>query len=324
MSSAKIVALVIFSVCLASALPVCEDKNALYAVNATVLANKWSKRIHVSTNFYLLDNYSSIDVYQANVTDLCEGMIKNFPKLEALSLININLSRLQTNVFKNVPRLQKISLAVNHLKKIIRGSFDNLPSLEVLYLSSNEISYIEEKAFASMPHLKEVHLDRNHLTDVNGNLFIDSVSVAVVDFRFNNIKKITRTSFEDLTTTSSRLLTILLNKNQIDNVEEEAFEHLPPVNLHLEGNRMSQLSPLFHKIQDGSKLYLNGNLLSCIPEDVLDNIRVSYKYLYVKDNPLDCTCVRNMKRTLQDDYSAQARFIYKSSLPCDFVNRFVF
>lgn len=58
-------------------------------------------------------------------------MIKNFPYLETLSLINANLTRLEPGLFQNVPKLKHVYFSVNNLVHIPRGVFNTITSLKV-------------------------------------------------------------------------------------------------------------------------------------------------------------------------------------------------
>lgn len=67
---------------------------------------------------------------------LFTGMIKDFPVLKKLSLINANLSEIQPGIFEKVPRLEYLSLGVNQLLSVPRGVFDSVKSLKVVHISS--------------------------------------------------------------------------------------------------------------------------------------------------------------------------------------------
>lgn len=320
---------VLFSVCVLLLLfsdvyGVCTDKNALFSVNATVRYNKIYRGFNVNGNFHSLERYTIIDVYQANVTDLCEGMIKNFPVLESLSMINVNLSKIHPDAFQNVPRLKKLSLAVNKLLHIPKGSFNNMPSLETIYLSENEISSLEEDVFKDMLRLKEIHLDRNRITELNGNIFRGCPQIKIIDFKFNLIKQISKTSFEDIRPEHENSITIFLNRNDIEKADDLYFDITNPVNLHLEGNRIRQLSSIFYKLKDKSRLYLNNNIISCVSDDIVENMENSAKELYVLNNPITCDCSNRMDRILQNEMYEKETLYYSSTFNCEFLNSVIF
>lgn len=300
----------------------CANKTALYAVNATVHPDIRSKGVTTSSNFYLLENFAIIHVYQANVTDLCEGMVKNFPRLEILSLISVNLSRVQPNAFQKLDKVRELSLAVNFLTEIVRGVFTTLPALETLYLSANQISKIEEDAFSNMPQLKTVHLDRNKLVTIDGNIFRGCIGINKVDFRFNQIQSIGKNSFDDLRPDNTNPISILLSRNVINDIDADAFKEVNPVILHLENNRLNSITELFHGVKESSKIYLNRNLFECIPDDVILNMRDTSKDLSILENPLQCDCIDRIDKLLGEEIYGKGQLSYNSSFPCDSVKQF--
>lgn len=303
----------------------CANKTALYAVNATVYPDIRSKGFSVSENFYLLENFAVIHVFQANVTDLCEGMVKNFPKLEILSLINVNLSKIQPNSLQKLNRLRELSLAVNYLTEIVQGVFNNLAALETLYLSSNQISFIQENSFANMPNLKSIHLDRNKMATINGNLFGGCPKIGTVDFRFNQIESIGRYSFADIKPASTNHIKILLNQNLISDIDRGSFEEINPVVLHLENNRLNGLTTiteLFEGVKELSKIYLNKNQFSCVPDNIILNMRNTIKDLSVLDNPLSCECMDKIRELIGEELYGKGQLYYNSTFPCDSLKQF--
>lgn len=300
----------------------CANKTALYSVNATVQADITERGMTVSDNFYLLENFAVIHVYQANVTELCESMVKNFLKLQILSLINVNLSKIQPNAFQNLVKLKELSLAVNHLTDIVQGVFTTLPALEILYLSSNEISYIQEDSFAGMLNLKRVHLDRNKIVSINGNLFRNCPKINVIDFRFNQIENIGINAFDDLRPDNTEPMTIRLNQNRISNIEANAFTELNPVILHLENNHLDSVTELFHSVKEMSKIYLDKNRFACIPDDVILNMRDTSKDLSILNNPLSCDCVDHIGELLAEELYGKGQLFYNSTFPCDSIKQF--
>lgn len=303
----------------------CANKTALYAVNATVYPDLRSKSIGVSDNFYLMENYTAIHVFQANVTDLCEGMVKNFPKLEILSLINVNMSRIQPNSLQILNSLRELSLAVNYLTEIVQDVFNHLPALETIYLSANQISVIQEGSFANMPNLKTVHLDRNRIVTIHGNLFDGCPKISLVDFTFNQIETIGRYSFADLRPDSEDYVTIFLNQNLIRDIDPNSFDEMNPVILHLENNRLNSLdkmAELFEAVKELSKIYLNKNQFSCIPDAVILNMRNTVKDLSVLDNPLSCECLDKITELTVEESYGKGQLHYNSTFPCDTLKQF--
>ncbi|CAH1154165.1 unnamed protein product [Phaedon cochleariae] len=315
---------ILLSLCFDGGKAICVDKNALYNVNATVHLTLHGSGLKVlNVNFYTLERYVTIDVTQANVTDLCEGIIKNFMNLDSLSLINVNLSRIEPEAFQKVPKLRKLSLAVNKLTEIVKGSFNNLEALEFLYLSANEISTIEENAFGSLINLRKIHLDRNKIVGLNGNLFHGCARLSLINLKFNMIESITKASFQDLRPNHQSSITIQLNKNRIRDVDPSTFGMSNPVILHLEGNYLDATSDLLYGLKEYSKLYLDGNQVRCLADDVIENMRNTTKDLSLLNNPMDCDCMDRIDERLDEVYGT-GKLEYSSTFPCLFAQEIKF
>ncbi|CAH0554668.1 unnamed protein product [Brassicogethes aeneus] len=268
----------------------------------------WVHKTHYSRgeafqdkDFYTLDSYKEIDVTKANVTVLCENMIKSFSILESLSLIGIGLESIENNAFHRMPKLKVLSLSVNNMDKVRKGAFDNLPSLKTLYLSKNKIDYVEEDAFSNYKELEAVHLDRNQIASINGNSFRGCPKLRKIDFSFNLIHKILDTSFEDLRPLHNNLLNIKLTNNRMSYFSAASLGDLPPVELHLENNALKSLDDIYFSSKERSKLYFTNNAITCISEDIAHTIKGDKKFVNAKNNPLECDCTNKLESILTNN-----------------------
>ncbi|XP_056636926.1 leucine-rich repeat-containing protein 15-like [Diorhabda sublineata] len=288
----------------------CENKDALNDITARLYKSKKSEGFRYIGSFYEMDKFEIIHVEKSNVTDLCEGMIKNFPKLEILSLINANISKIQANVFQKVSNLTELSLAVNKISEIVDGSFNNLEALQYLYLSGNRINSIGSRAFNGLPNLKKLYLDRNKLKQLDQNLLIENVLLKLVDLRYNEFELIATTTFSRLQLSHSEPITIYLGHNEIIDVDPTTFAFKNPINLHLESNKLNTISDLFHGINEYSVLYLNSNKFICLPDDVIENVKMSTKIVYLLDNPISCQCLRILDGSYIQEDGGSVKLIY--------------
>ncbi|XP_028136021.1 leucine-rich repeat-containing G-protein coupled receptor 4-like isoform X1 [Diabrotica virgifera virgifera] len=291
----------------------CENKDAFNNVTVDV---------HISRNISSIklvqqDHYSIIDVKQGNITDLCDGMINNFPVLDTLLLINVNLSRIQPNAFQVVPRLRELSLAVNHIEDLVDGSFNNLDALETLYLSANKIKYIDGETFQNMKSLKHLHLDRNLINKLSPNCLRGSSLLSMLDLRHNLMEVVDGSTFPVIEPIFTDPVTIFLGNNYIKDVDPSVFTFKNPVNLHLERNNLNTVSTLFYGMREYSVLYLNKNQFNCLPDDVLENLKKTTKTIYLLDNPISCDCLKTIEKSFADELYGVEHLIYNSSFPCD-------
>ncbi|CAG9856906.1 unnamed protein product [Phyllotreta striolata] len=322
MSNAKSSVLILFlGFCVCSVELYCVDVDALSNVTARVRATKKSSGFtHKDVNFYLLDRYGAIDVLKANVTELCEGMIKNFPKLQVLSLINVNMSRIQPNSFSGVPELRELAFSVNNLSVIENGSFNNIPSLEILYLSGNVIHTIEVEAFQNLKNLRKLHLDRNTLLTLEPAAFTGTPNLQFIDISFNILRTIEKGNFPLLQPSFNEPIELLLAYNVIEDADPKVFDFTNPLILNLRQNQFDAISNLYFGLNAHSSINLDDNYLSCLPDDVLDDIRGSTKSISLKRNPLTCDCMKNIEEALGngDQLFGIGVLEYSSMIPCSY------
>lgn len=263
-----------------------------------------------NVNFNNLCDYQRIDVVKANITHLCEGIIKKMSLLESLSLIGVNLEVICFNAFMDVPRLKELSLSVNKLEVIRKGHFSNIPKLKILYLSKNRIDFIEEGAFKNFQELEAVHLDRNYLSTLNGNIFNGCPKIRLVDFRSNQIHHITDTSFEDLRPQHNKFLHISLKNNNIEKFTASSLTYLPPVELHLERNWLMEVDSIFSSAKPFSRLHLSNNKITCVSDLTAEEMRNSTKLVVLTNNPLDCACTRRIDDILGDEIFGMGELLF--------------
>ncbi|XP_028136026.1 leucine-rich repeat-containing G-protein coupled receptor 4-like [Diabrotica virgifera virgifera] len=310
--------LLIFLFVIQSVYSFCENKDAFNNVTVEVHLSRNIRGIKlVQVSLYKQDHYSIIDVKKGNITDLCDGIIKNFPVLETLYLINVNLSRIQPNAFQAVPRLRELSLAVNHIEDLVDGSFNNLEALETLYLSGNKIKYIDGETFQNMKSLKHLHLDRNLITKLSPNCLRGSSLLRVLDLRHNSMEIVDGNTFPVMEPIFTDPVTIYLENNYIKDVDPSVFTFKNPVNLHLERNNLNTASTLFYGMREYSVLYLNKNQFNCLPDDVLENVKKTTKTIYLLDNPISCDCLKTIEKYFADELYGVEHLIYNSSFPCN-------
>ncbi|XP_072388189.1 uncharacterized protein [Diabrotica undecimpunctata] len=296
----------------------CENKDAFNNVSVNVHLSRNVRGIKlVQVSLYKQDHYAIIDVKQGNITDLCDGIIKNFPVLESLFLINVNVSRIQPNAFQAVPRLRELSLAVNNIEDLVDGSFNNLDSLETLYLSGNKIKFISGETFQNMKSLKHLHLDRNLITKLGPNCLRGSSLLSVLDLRHNLMELVDGNTFPTLEPIFTEPVTIFLGNNNIKDVDPSVFSFKNPIRLHLERNNLNTISTLFHGIKEFSVIYLNNNQFNCLPDDVLTNVKTTTKTIYLLDNPISCDCLKTIENSFADELYGVEHLIYNSTFPCD-------
>ncbi|XP_030764244.1 leucine-rich repeat-containing protein 15-like [Sitophilus oryzae] len=280
----------------------CVDKFALSSVDARVHKQRNAKAIYLQQeHFNKMDNYIAIDIINANISELCEGMVQNFQHLETLILINLNLTLIEPGTFRDLPKLKHLSLSVNKIPSVPARTFNLIKSLQVLYLSKNEIETIEEGAFSNMPNLKAVHLEHNKISHLNGDIFVNSPKLSLINFNFNRLNRITTSSFADIQPGFGvRALNIFLKKNQISEIEAGSFKQPIPINLHLQYNELVQVPSVIFSMVNGSTLSVDNNRVSCIADDIIERLQIQNIAVNLKNNPVNCGCMKRIDEILSD------------------------
>jgi hypothetical protein len=276
---------------------------------------------HKSVNLYSLDNHEMLEVTRANVSVLCDGMIKYFHKLKYLSLIEANISKIQPGAFLQLPRLTHLSLAVNHLTSIERKQFENLANLTTLYLSKNQIENVDEDAFVDLIHLRRIYLDRNKLHEIDSQWFLQNHGLSSIDLSFNKISKLQGGAFN---LPANSRINILLQGNEIEEVEPGAVvsagkdEQEAYLILHLEHNRLTEVDSKFVNSMNTmrSNLIFDYNSINCFAPETLRLLKDVSVELHADRNPLSCDCLEAATNFVKD-HALRATFTFSSTEECN-------
>ncbi|RZB39979.1 LRR 8 domain containing protein [Asbolus verrucosus] len=300
----------------------CPDRRALQNVTAywKNLNDENKGEYDDSINFYILENHTLIHIVKANVSVLCDGMVKNFFRLKYLALTDANISKILPEAFQQVPRLTSLSLAVNHLTSLKKDQFKNLQQLKFLYLSSNLIEDIEKDTFDELVNLEKIYLDKNKISEIESQWFLNNFQISLINMAFNKISKLQSAAF---TLPKNSAVEIRLQHNDIEEIEERAVipggtdEEEPYLTLHLDHNDLKEIPSAFIKSMDNlhSSLYFNNNSITCISSETLNTLKNSAVYLHLVNNPLNCSCISNIKKFLKEN-QMRVPFYYNSTNDC--------
>ena len=190
----------------------------------------------------------SADCRRRGLTDVPPGLPEN---LDSLRLGWNNIKILTNLSFVSVPNLRNLSLHHNHLATIQRGTFYLLPFLKFIDLSHNmhlstgssagifsknpflhTINFRHDK-FTSVPvgllvhmrSMKEVNilLGHNSVRQLNFSEF-PQINVSHIEFKFNNLSKVSTGDFLPLETIS--IQTFDLSHNNLTVLRDGVFQHL--------------------------------------------------------------------------------------------------
>lgn len=238
--------------------------------------------------------------------------------LTELDLTNNRISDLTAEPFSNLTNLETLRLNHNYIKNL-NGAVNNLQNLKHLYLRGNQIENIDVESLKIIIHLETFDVSWNHLEKLKpmmlsrhwDHLGGNSVcKILMSDNHITSVPNATSWSWE-ITTRFARhvvrgrvavvdVLTELdLSKNEISNIEYNAFQSLVKLNsldlsknriidfvvnatdialvryLNLSGNYISTLYfESFSRMRSLQNLDLSHNKLNYIPDQTFDNINV--------------------------------------------------
>ncbi|XP_069464500.1 follicle-stimulating hormone receptor [Ambystoma mexicanum] len=174
------------------------------------------------------------------------------------------LKTIEANVFSHLPKLREIRIEkANNLVYIDRDAFQSLPSLRYLLISNTGIQFV--------PDVSKICSLHSVLLDIQDNI---------------NIRHIGRNAFAGL---SSESLTIRLNKNGIEEIQNHAFNgtHLNELNLS-DNQRLEKLpDQVFQGATGPVVLDISRTRIRFLPSIGLENIkklRARFTY-YLKKLP---------------------------------------
>ncbi|XP_030051700.1 follicle-stimulating hormone receptor isoform X2 [Microcaecilia unicolor] len=170
------------------------------------------------------------DCMESKVTHIPWDIPKNTTELRFM-LTKVTV--IPTGVFSGLDVLQKIEITQNDaLQTIEANAFSNLSTLnEIKIEKANSLVYIHPDAFQDLPNLRYLSISNTGISVVPAVSNIRSFQSVVLDIQDNiNIRRVERNSFIGL---SSEGISLRLNKNGIEEIENHAFNgtHLNELNL---------------------------------------------------------------------------------------------
>ncbi|XP_011706719.1 PREDICTED: leucine-rich repeat-containing G-protein coupled receptor 5-like [Wasmannia auropunctata] len=211
------------------------------------------------TNFveFLPSSLYFLDLHDNSLNSL--HLSKRMSKLLALNLKNNRFNSIKNNEYSlsvaDLKALQYLSVSENKINSIDSGAFQDNNNLLYLNLSTNYINYLHPKTFANLQYLKTLDLSNNTLEEVPQ--ISNETEISVLYINHNNIKKIISYAFAQM----PKLTKLLMGKNQIDEIDIDAFAFLSIL----------------------EELDLSTNILSFLPDGWAKSL-VSLKYLDLSDN----------------------------------------
>lgn len=169
---------------------------------------------------HIKDSTSFDILSRTSLTYVPRFIIRMFPKLRQLRMINAGITTLTSesfqsgehlelidmrdnqiidipmNVLVNLSRLKDVNLANNQISHIEPGAFDNIPSLTTLILSNNLLRIIEARSFTGAKNLHELYLESNSIRQIEMGA-LDLANLEILSLNNNRLVSIRQSTFEN-------------------------------------------------------------------------------------------------------------------------------
>lgn len=182
-------------------------------------------------------------------------ILKKFPKLQMLRMINTGIKELNVDNFPIGNGLMDLDLRRNNITSMPSGVFANLTSLRHINLSDNLIDRIEPGAFDHLPVLRTLFLSNNKLETITTNSLSRTGNLTELYLGSNEIR-----FFASDALNSTRLETLSLEKNLLRSLPDGTFDKMLALEkVDLGGNDLGKVGNLLTKCKKVYSLRLNDN-----------------------------------------------------------------
>ena len=261
-----------------------------------------------------LSNLDTLSLSDTSVASVAWGVFAGLPRLTWLSLSSNEVETLEAGAFDGLSALRHLGLGHNRLAALPSNVFNGLSKLEALYLDCNRFEAFEPGTFRGLSGLEFLSVGRqDHFSSaLHPDLFLGLRSLDFLSLRNMGLKGIPSGLFR-----GSRLLTLDLsngdygtgsgcgnNRNQLA-LQAGAFRDLSALRqLDLQNAGLRDLVPgTFAGLDSLDYLQLQDNALAALRPGVLGHLDL--EWLFLGGNEL---------RTLPEDLTAGAELLYSLRL----------
>lgn len=189
------------------------------------------------------------------LTQVPSFILKKFPKLEMLRMMNTGIKELNADNFANGNGLKELDLRRNNITSIPSEVFANLTNLRHINLAHNLIDDIKPGAFDHLPVLKTLFLSNNKLEIIATNSLPKTGNITELYLGSNVIR-----FFAGDALNSTKLETLSLENNVLSSLPDDTFDKMLALEkLDLGGNDLKKIGNLLKKCKKVYSLRLSDN-----------------------------------------------------------------
>lgn len=177
-----------------------------------------------------LSNMLTLDLSVNQIATISSDAFANMPKLFLLDLGNNSITEIPS--FEGLGQLSWFNLMNNKVKYVSGESFKNLASLTYLYLNYNEIENLNFTIADAnfLPQLNELSFSGNRLTNIEN--FILPVNVTTINFSYNKLTHLQTNSVMPIT----QLRVLNVENNEIRKIDRDYFDNVTDLTLRMKNN----------------------------------------------------------------------------------------
>lgn len=248
----------------------------------------------VISSYEQVKDVTTFDILSpTKLTQVPSFILKKFPKLKMLRMMNTGIKDLNVDNFPIGNGLKDLDLRRNNITLISSGVFASLTNLRHIHLAHNLIDRIEPGAFDHLPVLKTLFLSNNKLKTITTNSLPRTGNLIELYLDSNEIR-----FFASDALNSTKLETLSLENNLLSSLPDDTFDKMLALEkVDLSGNDLKKICNLLIKCKKVYSLRLNDNsnlkdvdivnLTNRLPElSYLHLANTGYKFPseYQKDN----------------------------------------
>ncbi|XP_055311511.1 ras suppressor protein 1-like [Sitodiplosis mosellana] len=234
-----------------------------------------------------------IRMMNTGITSLNVGSFLSGHSLTQLDLRSNQISTVPANVFANLNRLEHINLAYNKIARVEPGAFDQVPALRTVILSNNLLQTIESRSFNGAGNLTELYFESNEIQTIETGA-LNLPKLEIISLKDNRLTSLPKDVFGN----AERLEKVDLSNNALVEIGDLFNDKTSLYSLSLSNNpdvKDADLFKLTHQIPNLSYLYLANTGLKLTNEpkeptkqtDTEDESNYSLTYLDLSSNNLN-------------------------------------
>ena len=264
----------------------CQDFDEMHGIRILDMSN--GRIMHLPGAFGKFSNLTYMNLSNNNIQTISTSLTSRLAKLKTLDLSGnpINLQE-SDDLFMSLHALETLRLRGCSRRHVTMEFLQSLSNLRELKLAHCKVHILEPASFSHMKSLEYLDLSGNHMILKKADFDGITDTVTTLKIGNGNYTKYPTTIFQPF----KNLRNIYIDENEIASLHSASFAGMTQenVHVHLENNRISEISPL---VLEGARrpivLYLAGNPLPNL--DFLNTAPCKFQLATIDVTGIDVAC----------------------------------